>query len=947
MTSAYSITFRKLMTAGFISAETYRFVSPKERLYELSLSEIEKYKHQYKSELLPLFNDEKTYLTIAYMEKLESQLMAGDDTPYSLLIDCLCEFPVEIEHLVNDIGKSEFLHEYIYCTKDALKAKRFISDSNVKAVISFRNQFRYMFELYCSGLGIEECKSHIEKATSPGQAEPQPEDGVQSGKGFNTTDLVSIDDDAVALSNPDSKKYVLFLYSLDKDELDTVIEFLVSLLKTISIRTWNGIKTLGYREFLVNYLYAEPIKLLNLRNFGRKSLFELEAIRPNIVAFVQDLYLNGDTDTVEYTIKQEEEVRVFNKRTLKERIGLNQYTLVTDYLSKLLKAVSVRSRNGILAYKGDFIEDFVNKSNDIKSIKNIGKKSESEIAGIISKLKDYVATLKDREFSEEELVILEKQAYYGDFFDEYAHSFYSKNGHLPMFYLLEKYFKRRLAINRDIQIYNRRTPIFKDEESLTLEDIADERSLTRERVRQIHMKVRKHLVEVGNIGKDKKEGITIEKFLGNIDDWAYVIDELRSYNYIDMSMLPDYCTQESLHFTDEFVLYLISSVCKEHFAPIGKPILPYPTSSNNEWNNCYLIRKELADKFDFLKLFELIEEYEETNTESIEVSAREMVIDTFFSAWIDYDSNIVDEITDVVSNLLIQELGIIPDDQFRFTIEGKKEEDGADIIYSILKQNGNPLSREELYQAIDKIYPNRYKSPTSLNAIVMRDSRLCLLGGNNLVALIEWEHVKLGSIRNIIVQYLEQFDEPQSAKDIVEYVQQFRDTSGNSVRATMGSGDQFVQFSGGYYGLSWKQYPAMFYLSESDRAFLQRIQRLERFLQEKKHFPFFSSDPEEQYLHEWWTNVKSYTKPSEYQKTEIKRIDTTYKNLARKKKHLLWFDNCRKYSDFFQSEHRKPSLNSPNERELCLWFRKAAEDFSNGTLTQQQEWCYLELCKSL
>ena len=460
------------------------------------------------------------------------------------------------------------------------------------------------------------------------------------------------------------------------------------------------------------------------------------------------------------------------------------------------------------------------------------------------------------------------------------------------------------------------------------------------------MKYRKRLCEVEDEFKDK-ENFSLAKIIENSNDWRYVIDDFQANNCVDISMLTNYCAQENHHFTDDFVLFVVGAVGKNDFFSIGKPILPYPTRSYNEWNNCYLVKKELTDKFDFMRLFELIEEYEYSNTEDLVASARELIIDTFFPAWIDYDSDIVEDVSDVVSNLLIQELGMIPDDQFRFTIEGQKEENVADIIYDILKSNGDPLSCEELFQSIDDKYPHRYKSPSSIKSFVDRDPRLCLVGGNNLVALIEWEHVKLGSIRNIIVQYLEEFDEPQQAKDIVSYVQKYRDTSDNSIRATMGSGDQFVQFSGGYYGLSWKEYPEVFYLDESDRAFYKRIQEFEQFLQTHNHFPFSGSNREEQELHNWWIQVKSYLKQSKYQKGEIKRIETKYVNLARKKKHLRWFDNCRQYYEFVQEHHRRPSKSIPDEQELCAWLQKASEDFANGTLTFQQESCYLDLCKSL
>ena len=75
-----------------------------------------------------------------------------------------------------------------------------------------------------------------------------------------------------------------------------IIDFLISVLRTVSVRTWNGIKYLGYREFLVNYLFADPEKLLNLRNFGKKSLLELKAIRPTIIDYIKESAYTGWLD---------------------------------------------------------------------------------------------------------------------------------------------------------------------------------------------------------------------------------------------------------------------------------------------------------------------------------------------------------------------------------------------------------------------------------------------------------------------------------------------------------------------------------------------------------------------------------------------------------------------------------------------------------------------------
>ena len=946
MINAGNISFYDLMTAGYISAETYRFLQPKVYFCELTTNEINSYEYRYQRELRPLFYDDGIYMSIKCWSELENDLLENETIPIKLLEDCLDSYPFTFSRYIYNLGYKNFLHNYVYCTRQSLQNRLPFRRSYEDLISKLRTDFRCAYQSYCLN-DTHKASNILNTPIVSFSDERDVKDNLLEGKGFAPYDLINIEKDAISSANNDCYKYVLYLFSLDKDQLDPIIGFLCNQLECHSVRLTNAIKSIGYRNFLINFLYAEPLKIRNIKNLGIKSFYDIEDIKPSLCEYIRKTYDQHDTDYIEREIEKEEQIKFSENVTLKEKIGVLQYDLLRKKLRELSDNLSVRSRTRVLNYCGDFIEDFVYRRNDVKIIKNIGRKSAEEIKVVVEQLRDLIDTMKDRCFSDEEMLILDKKICYRHFFSEFEFSYFKEHKHLPMFHLIENFFKEEEKINRNFRIFNLRTPIFQDIDNLTLEEIAEKQGLTRERVRQIYMKYRNHLCKGIDTKNDDKDEVTYTTIIHNKSDWNYAIDEFQMNNYIDSSMLSGYSAQENLHFTDEFLLFLIWSICEKSFVPVGKPILPYPTNTNSEWNNCYLIKKELAEKFDFIRLFELIKDFENTSTEDLKASAREMIIDTFVSAWINYDSNAVEEVSDVVSNLLIQELGIIPDEQFCFIIEGKKEENIADIIYDILKSNGNPMSCDDLFLSVDSVYPHKCKSKASIRYLVEHDSRLCLVGSNNLVALIEWEHVKLGSIRNIIVQYLEGFDEPQQAKDIVSYVQRYRETTDNSIRATMGSGQQFVQFSGGYYGLSWKKYPEMYYLDESDRAFYKRVQELEQFLQVHNHFPFASTNPKEQDLHDWWINIKSYTKLSKYQKSELKRIESEYKNLARKKKQLAWFGNCRKYLEFVQENHRRPLKINPEEQELCRWLQKASEDFSNGTLTRQQELSYLDLCKSL
>lgn len=946
MISTYSITFHKLMTAGYISAETYQFVLPKERLYELNVSEINSYKHKYRSELLPLFEDEDTYLTIAYMEKLETQLREGDLAPYELLIDCLCEFefPVEIEHLVNDIGKKIFLQDYIYCTEDALKSKEFISNENIKTVISFRNKYRKLFQLNCGGLEIDECKSHVANTNLPAQADTIAENIIMSGEEFNSTDYVSIDEDAVSSSNLDCKKYVLFLYSLNKDQLYSIIDFLISLLSKISIRTGNGIKALGYREFLVNYLYAEPQKMLNIKNFGKKSLYDFEGVKPTLINFIKELYHNGNTESVEKTIKQEEEVIILKNRTLKERIGQDQYKLVNDLLAKLLKESTVRSRNGIQAYKGDFLEDFVNRSNNIKNIKNIGKKSESEIILIIDKLREFIATLEECEISPEDLFWMKKKENYDILLDEFCRNYYSSNQVIPMLHVLENCFNEMIKI-RDFGILNEIIP-FNGRASKTFDQVGMLYKRTPERVRQI---CEKSLSRISNFySKDEKESVPFyHETLSNNEDWNYLLEQLLTKPIWNIFDFEPFALRENCSLSVETISLAFSVVFRDSYELIGKRPLSI-TSSNNDWSNTFLVCKSLTEKFDFEQMLHDIDKYQESSTEPLTKNAQELLDDPhLIGSWRDYDPTLITDLGNAVSTILIEERGLIPDANLKFTIEGKMKEKAADVIYRILSHKNEPIDLEDLLNLLNSENVEEIKSRRRLNAIISHDSRICKVNYANKVALVEWGIIVIGNIREMIVDFLNQFEEPQHFDVIANYIQSYRpDTKKESIRTSLYNGDQFIQFDGGYYGLNGKTYPEWYYLPGTERAARQRLTEFENFIKSNRRFPFSTSDDHaEEQLYYWWLRLNRKNNNSDFIVNEINRIVHTYQDFPQNRTDYEWFKKCNEYERFFSENRRKPGKANSYEKELAVWLERALDDFSQNCLSPNKEQAFVRLTK--
>ena len=950
MLKARNISFLKLMTAGYISAEAYRALQPKKYIQDLSFSDCFNYEYNIGNELKALFEDDEIIENLYCLERIEEDITLNYQNAIKILDNCLLEASEEIKLFVENVGKKVFLLEYVFCSRTVFLDMYFITESNYHIILNFANYVSLEYKKHYKRPAEEvfpivgkvpepiELTSNIQINGAFGSC------GIDSGVGFYGKDAIVIDDDALSPENMGFKKYILFLYSLDNAQFTPFVEFFVSKTSHCSVRLRNGINALGIRNFYINYLFAEETKLYQIRQFGRKSICELQDIKQTIIDYVLQEYNNTNTETIEKEISEEEQKKAYGELRLRDKLGETQYSLLYHELKRLINDASVRAQNGINNYNGDFIEDFVNKQMDVKTIKNIGRKTEIEINEIIDHLKDFLLTFQEREMSSEELLWMEKRNYYGQCIDEYTKDFYISNQRLPMLHILDNCFKNMIA-NRSTGVLNEVVPLFNGKEGRSLDEVGYERNLSRERVRQICYK------EINSISylyseKDKEYNPLYHKVLNAKEDWSYILEKLQSKTFWDIKELIDFAIQEDCSLTVDLLALVLSIVCKDTFVLIGKQPIAISSRSNG-WDNTYLVDKKLTEAFDFDGMLQIVDDYIESSFEPLIMTAQELLIDTFYTAWKKYDHTIVNELEQAITQILINERGLIPDMNFKFTLEGQLDEDPADVLYRILSDNGDPLDLNSLFVLFEQEYPDKYKSPNSLRPIITRDPRICLMGVGNMVALNEWEHIQFGNIRELIVSYLNQFDEPQHFTKIVDYILSQRDTTERSIRSTMSSGEQFRQFPGGFYGLSDKTYPEWFYLTESERNSRKKIIEFENFIKDKGHYPFYPSDTkEEELLYQWWNRVNRQKDISEALSGEIERIKKTYNDIPKNRKDFIWFEKCRDFEQFFMQNNRMPGNRNNHERELSQWLNKSLNDSAEGRLSPERERALIKLCRT-
>lgn len=939
MLKAHNISFLRLLTVGYISSETYHAVKEYGTIGNFPIEDFDTFPEECQYEIKKLFFDEKIALTIALLEEADRDLEENKGVVMQVLNDVVAL--MNANDFIIQLGKKRFITDYAFCSREMLRGSYAVSIHNYADVVRFVNRFRLAYQ---ARLVSQDDVAFVDSCSAN---EVDGNQGTEGGTGFVGKDRIVIESNALSEQNKELSygKYIQFLYSLNKEQFVPYEAFMMS--QEFSPRTINCIRNIGIRNFYVNYLFASQVKLLTIRNFGKKSYFELENVKQDLIDYV--IRSCQDPQIVKVCEIEEKNVQKVKKRTLKEIAGEDKYQLIVAKYDELLQtsSLSVRARNGICSYEGDFIEDFVHSHKDVKHLSKIGRKTAGEIQGFVDEFQSYIDEIIGHDFSEEEKSLLLMKSKYGNLVDEYACDFYSENGSLPMFHIVENILKEEQKYNNKIQFLNYLVPMLKGGIPLTLEQIAEKCNLTRERVRQICTKGIGYMYR--GIKPKKCDNLYYNKVVSQTEDWAYLTDKFKNEVVIKSSSVEEMLKQENCNLTVSIGLLIMLRIFDGQYCVVGNRPYDMNTRSKSSWNNSFVVKKELVEAFDFDDMRCTLERYFEEHDaeEQICQTAEELLLDFFMSSWNMFESSEVEAVGTVVSEILMQEYGLIPDEELHFLIQGHKTLTAADVLFRVLTEKYEPMTVDELYDILQTKYSFKYKSPASIRGIVNSDARLCMVGVDNLVALTEWEHIKLGSVREIIVQYLEKFDEPKPVHDIVGYVLRYRDTTENSIRSTMYSGPQFRQFDNGYFGLADKSYPDEHLYAQS-LEFKERVKEMECFLIQKKHFPFASSeDNSEINLRQWWLRNKSSDSLNDVQQNEIKRIQDTYWYLPTDKREVRWFSSFNQYREFVQEHDRRPYCYIEREKSLAEWFAKTQKEFVDGELSENEEKVYLHLCKIL
>jgi Fe2+ or Zn2+ uptake regulation protein len=507
-------------------------------------------------------------------------------------------------------------------------------------------------------------------------------------------------------------------------------------------------------------------------------------------------------------------------------------------------------------------------------------------------------------------------------------SYYKQHGYPPMFWILEKYLENRS--DREMNVLKRTFKIYQNQQPVSLTEFVAGDTVSRERIRQIRKNIFKKVLSPKSLFFDYKVNWNHYKPLDKDVIW-----DTDMQTYID---------DEQCSFSTKFILQILLNLLYYESYTIYNGYTPIIKSEH--WEHAFLVRNNCSDAFDFEKFRVDFKELMTKNKSEYLLDIKKYILKC--KCWKKRKLADKKSIANIVHDIILYEFHLYPESDGRIKIPALKKKTLFDVMYEILDSNGDPMHISDVFLEFKKRLPeHHYSRPEQLRYYLIKHKEVTYQNRKSVYVLKEWKHVKSGTIRNTIIEFLSKKKLPQTAKDITDYVRlYFPETNISSVRTSMSNETKhrFVFFEGRLFGLSKKKYPSKYTFADySLPKFAERVSDLEKFIDENGHFPFASSaDRNERSLGVWWVRVtKKVNKVSESELKEIERIRAKYAGLTEQIRPFKWDMNCEKLKCFVLENHRAPDIITENL--LYSWLIKAQTDFLNNKLNKVQQQKYLEL----
>lgn len=545
-----------------------------------------------------------------------------------------------------------------------------------------------------------------------------------------------------------------------------------------------------------------------LRNCGRKTVLELN----NLISETQK------------SIENKNEKGTKNGDILNEKyknIQHNQFKkdcFDSDFKS-LLNNLSVRSKNGyfkiVKNYRND-IDGFINEALfndlDLGSIRNLGKKSISELDWFKKNIKYLIEEYAAKKIDKFDFIKVKTENLLGVSFDKIEiseHKFINsiKSKELDLVYFFDSY-----ILNHSIKKYVDNLLLLRylspnNDKVNSLEKISKKVGLTRERVRQISAKTSFN---------SKFSG------LSNLLPFSYNIIDSLNQNYFKVEF-PLNFVKKNLNFLEynTSTLARILNVILDDYSVIyeGEELKAISSHGEIYKHDLYKSNRRIKVNYIFSKEFINKDLCLEVLNEIFHRTCFIIKEDYFYNPFLNFklsnqQEEFLNELITKNFNLSTSSKGV----HFRRNSLVTNDE----LIVEVLRKFDKPILIDELHRQLRNYYPTKFKGKDveSIRSTIVRYKEKFIYmrgakGRKTLYGLKEWErtkNLKGGSIKQLCINYLESKSTPVHMLELSRFIIKNRETNQKNILTNLklDPHNNFVYFKSNFIGLRKKKYKKAF-----------------------------------------------------------------------------------------------------------------------------------------
>lgn len=715
----------------------------------------------------------------------------------------------------------------------------------------------------------------------------------------------------------------------------------------LSVRSFNVCNDNGLKDLPSILRYFQENKTFdNLRNCGRKSNEELIALCLKYID--QENLIEDESSKAENPLI----AKISN-------LTRTQREIVNSFIEINLNNLTNRSKNAISTFLNGNLKIrnlseriLTNERFNIQDIKNVGAKSTTELNSFIGLIKSFVENVSNAK-DENELISLKNR-----FFIEKIYSISEIPSEildsLSIFKLTNFLIECNAVFEKNQNsIFQKAFKVYRNQPELTLDEIAEQLNLSRERVRQIRKSILENLF--ANL-----------QFVRNIEDdlfQKYKIDLNEKYIFIEDDLTVFLNESNDTNFSKEFITYLVYVYISDKFSLLGNlddVLLPkyFNSRERHNWECFYLIDREVYKIFQFN---DFANDIDKRINERIEETYK-FNFKSYLSNFLRDDSfDLLEQVTEIAELILNNEFGIYLDLEDNIPFSRNSIKQAYEYAYEALKQLGKPAKVSEITSKILELHPDYETDDAKVRASMKRQNGFVPIGRRSIFGLKEWENelenFKGGTIRSIVSEYLENKDEPKHISEIAEYVLSFRPkTYERSILDNLKADDTktFVFFKNSTIGLKSKKYDKSFVelnqiKSQKTKSWEERYSDLSKFLNQNDRLPFSSGCPENEVkLYRWYKIQLGKSRKGNLdseKSTLIKYVFDKYEQNSTRKRRTNVTEKYNELITFVMEQKRLPSANKEGEENLYQFFYKQRKFYDKGELRPDEEHNFIKVAK--